>query len=79
MLAMAQQLSRARDLPGVMEVVRRAARAMLAADGVTFVLRDGERVFYADEDAIAPLWKGRRFPAERLRLGLGHRSPGRPS
>ncbi len=75
MLAMAQQLSRARDLPGVMEVVRRAARAMLAADGVTFVLRDGERVFYADEDAIAPLWKGRRFPANACVSGwaIAHR------
>jgi signal transduction histidine kinase len=63
LLAVAQELSRARDLPSVMAVVRRSARAILAADGVTFVLRDGEQVFYADEDAIAPLWKGRRFPA----------------
>ncbi len=64
MLATAQELSRARELPAVMAVVRRSARAMLAADGVTFVLRDGEQVFYADEDAIAPLWKGRRFPLD---------------
>jgi response regulator RpfG family c-di-GMP phosphodiesterase len=28
------------------------------------VLRDGEFCFYADEDAIAPLWKGQRFPME---------------
>jgi hypothetical protein len=26
------------------------------------VLRDGDLCFYADEDAIAPLWKGQRFP-----------------
>jgi signal transduction histidine kinase len=26
------------------------------------VLRDGDRCFYADEDAIEPLWKGQRFP-----------------
>jgi signal transduction histidine kinase len=63
LLAVVHELSRARDLAGVMAVVRRAARTLLAADGVTFVLRDGEQVFYADEDAIAPLWKGRRFPA----------------
>ena len=29
---------------------------------ITFVLRDGNRCHYADEDAIAPLWKGLRFP-----------------
>ena len=30
--------------------------------GATFVLREGENCFYADEDAIAPLWVGQRFP-----------------
>ena len=44
------------------EIVRSAARAVTEADGATFVLRDGELCFYADEDAIAPLWKGQRFP-----------------
>lgn len=44
-----------------MEVVRRAARALTAADGATFVLRRGDSVHYADEDAIAPLWKGATF------------------
>ncbi|MCO5167138.1 MAG: GAF domain-containing sensor histidine kinase [Planctomycetes bacterium] len=56
-------LAGARALEDVMAVVRRAARALTGADGVTFVLREGEQVFYADEDAVAPLWKGRRFPA----------------
>jgi signal transduction histidine kinase len=63
LLAVVQEVSRLRDLAGVMEVVRRAARALTGADGVTFVLREGQFVYYADEDAIAPLWKGRRFPA----------------
>src|SRR3954452_19659728 len=44
------------------EVVRRAARRVARAEGATFVLRDGDLCFYADEDAIAPLWKGQRFP-----------------
>jgi len=47
-----------------MAVVRRHARTLTKADGVTFVLREGQQVFYADEDAIAPLWKGRRFPID---------------
>jgi signal transduction histidine kinase len=58
-----EQLSAARDLLGVMAVVRTAARELTGADGVTFVLREGNLVHYADENAIAPLWKGRRFPA----------------
>ena len=28
------------------------------------VLLDGDRCFYADEDAIAPLWKGKRFSSD---------------
>ena len=43
-------------------VVRTAARSMAQSDGVTFVLREEASCYYADEDAIAPLWKGRRFP-----------------
>ena len=56
-----QRLSLARDLATVMQIVRHAARDLTGADGATFVLREGEQCFYADEDAIAPLWKGRRF------------------
>ncbi|NNM82110.1 MAG: response regulator [Burkholderiales bacterium] len=57
-----QDLSMARDLANVMDIVRRAARNLTGADGATFVLRDGDQCFYAEEDAIAPLWKGSRFP-----------------
>src|ERR1043166_734932 len=57
-----QRLSLARDRATVQEIVRRAARRLTGADGATFVLRDGDRCHYADEDAIAPLWKGQRFP-----------------
>jgi signal transduction histidine kinase len=57
-----QELSLARTLERVMQVVRTAARQLTGADGATFVLRDGPHCFYADEDAIGPLWKGSRFP-----------------
>jgi signal transduction histidine kinase/CheY-like chemotaxis protein len=57
-----QQLSLARTLDAVMTIVRTAARKLVDADGATFVLRDGDRCFYAEEDAISPLWKGQRFP-----------------
>lgn len=63
LLRVIEHLSAARELAGVMTVVRTAARDLTEADGVTFVLREGNLVHYADENAIAPLWKGRRFPA----------------
>jgi len=57
-----QKLSLAKDLETVMFIVRKAARKLADADGATFVLRDGNQCYYIDEDAIAPLWKGKRFP-----------------
>jgi signal transduction histidine kinase len=57
-------LASARDEVTVYAIVRKAARALTGADGVTFVLRQGNHCYYADEDAITPLWKGRRFPME---------------
>lgn len=62
LLAAIGDLSLARTLDAVMDVVRREARALVDADGATFVLRDGDQCYYADEDSIAPLWKGLRFP-----------------
>jgi signal transduction histidine kinase len=62
LLEVAQRLSYARALDGVIDVVKRSARKLLASDGVTFVLRDVDRCYYVDEEAIAPLWKGGRFP-----------------
>jgi signal transduction histidine kinase len=64
-----QDLSRARSLPDVQQVVRSAARELTGADGATFVLREGDQVHYADEDAIEPLWKGRRFPIDHCISG----------
>ena len=57
-----QELSHARSLESIMAIVRRAARELTGADGATFVLRDGDCCYYADENAISPLWKGQRFP-----------------
>ena len=62
LVQVAQELSTVRELREIMSVVRDAARELTGADGATFVLREGKNCFYADENAIAPLWKGRRFP-----------------
>jgi signal transduction histidine kinase/CheY-like chemotaxis protein len=64
LIEVVQRLSFARSVAAVQEIVRKAARELTGADGATFVLRDGDKCFYADEDAISPLWKGQRFPLE---------------
>jgi GAF domain-containing protein len=64
LVTVVQELSLARSLDAVMQIVRQKARQLTGADGATFVLREGELCYYADEDAIAPLWKGRRFPLD---------------
>ena len=61
LLSVVQRLSLARNSETVMAIVRRAVRDLTGADGATFVLREGDQCFYADEDAVMPLWKGRRF------------------
>jgi signal transduction histidine kinase len=62
LVGVVQQLSLARNLDGVVEIVRHAARELTGADGATFVLREGDCCHYVDEDAIEPLWRGKRFP-----------------
>ncbi|MCF4968211.1 GGDEF domain-containing protein [Nostoc sp. CMAA1605] len=62
LLIVVQDLSSARSLERIMEIVRVAARELTGSDGASFVLRDNGYCYYADEDAIAPLWKGQRFP-----------------
>ncbi len=68
-----RQLSDAATLDGVVDIVRRTARHLVGADGATVVLRDGSECHYVDEDAIAPLWKGRRFPIEACISGWSMR------
>jgi signal transduction histidine kinase len=72
-----QELSHARDIDSVAAIVRRAARELTGADGATFVLKDGDKCFYADENAISPLWKGQRFPLQHCVSGwvMHHKEP----
>lgn len=64
-----QELSLARSLSEVQGIVRTAARELTGCDGASFVLRDDDKCYYADEDAIAPLWKGSRFPWRPVSAG----------
>ena len=50
------------DQQSVIDTVRETARTVCKSDGITFVLREGDLCHYVEEDAIAPLWKGQKFP-----------------
>ena len=63
------QVSTADSLASLQAAIRSCARQLIGADGVALVLRDGNLCFYAEEDAIAPLWKGKRFPMGRCISG----------
>lgn len=69
LVSVVQKLSLARDLTTVVELVKSAARELSGADGASFILREGSLSSYVDEDAISPLWKGKRFPMEQCVSG----------
>jgi two-component system CheB/CheR fusion protein len=62
LLVVLRGLAAAHNHDGVQSVIRASVRRVIGADGITLVLREGDRCFCADEDAVAPLWKGQRFP-----------------
>ena len=64
LIQVVQRLSHSLSMEEIAEAVRTGARQLVGADGATFVLRDQGNCFYMDEDAMTPLWKGRRFPLE---------------
>ena len=61
----------------LIDLVRTTARTLVGADGVTFVLRDGDFSYYVEEDAVGPLWKGQRFLSSQCVSGwvMTHAEP----
>lgn len=57
-----EALGMAATAPDVIRIIRNEGRLVAEADGVTFVMREGEFCHYVDENAIGPLWKGQKFP-----------------
>ncbi|MGF7141537.1 PAS domain-containing sensor histidine kinase [Roseimarinus sediminis] len=57
-----QQLAAATALDTVQDIVAKSARKLIGADGATLVFRENDNCFYVNEDAIQPLWKGKKFP-----------------
>lgn len=54
-------LARLRDIDDMARWVCGRVRQLVTADGATFVLSEDDYVYYAEEDAREPLWKGCRF------------------
>jgi signal transduction histidine kinase/ActR/RegA family two-component response regulator len=77
LVSIVTDLSQARDLSKVTAIVCAAARDLVHADGATFVLREGPLCVTVDEDAIGPLWRGRKFPTNGCLSGwsIVHRQP----
>lgn len=65
LVALVQRLSLVRDMDSLTAMVTQAVRELVEADGATFVMRRGDDCYYADEDSIAPLFKGAVVPLER--------------
>lgn len=55
-------LASARNIEQVRSIIATSARNLTGADGATIVFADGDQSYYAEEDAVEPLWVGRRFP-----------------
>src|SRR5215470_15079748 len=53
-----QELSLARTVATVQAIVRREARELTGADGATFVLREGDKCFYATKTRLRHYGKG---------------------
>ena len=63
-ISVVQELAFAKSLSGIQETFRAAARRLTHPDGATFVLREQDQCYYADEEAISRLWTGMRFPMD---------------
>lgn len=77
LLRAVHELSFARDVSSITAIAGSAARQLTGADGVSFVVREAGISYYAHEDSIEPLWKGRRFPLDSCIAGwvMTHGTP----
>lgn len=61
LLAAVESLTRAGTTEEIIELVRSSARRLIGCDGIALIIRDGDLCHYVEEDAVGPLWKGRKF------------------
>lgn len=77
LLPILQHLALCHDLPSILDIIRSETRRLIGSDGVTVILRRGDRCHYVEENAIGSLWKGQHFPMEACISGwvMLHRTP----
>lgn len=63
-------LANAVSVGDLVTVLCAAGRAIAASEGVTVIRREGDLVAYIAEDAIKPLWTGKRFAIEACISGI---------
>jgi GAF domain-containing protein len=68
------RLRQANDKEAILEMVRTNGRQICKSDGITFVFKKDDHCFYAEEDAIGPLWKGQTFPCNLCISGWAMRT-----
>lgn len=56
-----ERMSSAQTLHEIYETIRTSVRRHTGSDGIALILREGDLCYYVEEDAIGPLWKGRKF------------------
>ena len=61
LLAAIESLARAGTSEEIIELIRTSARRLVGCDGIALIIRDGDLCHYVEEDAVGPLWKGRKF------------------
>lgn len=61
LVGIVQRLAGCTDAQSIVAILARSTRDLIGADGVTVVMRDGNRSRYLEEDAIGALWKGQDF------------------
>jgi hypothetical protein len=69
-----KRLTAAESRAQAIETIRATARALCGSDGICLVVRQGDLCHYIEEDAIAPLWKGQRFPMSACISGWSMRN-----
>jgi PAS domain S-box-containing protein len=62
-LQIAQDFARLEGWDQTMAAAVQSVRKLTGAQGSNIVIKEGEKVFYAEEEAVEPLWKGKRFAA----------------
>ncbi|MCF8358987.1 MAG: PAS domain S-box protein [Prolixibacteraceae bacterium] len=72
-----KELSSAKTIETVQKIVVTSARKLTGSDGATLVLKENGSCHFVDEDAKAPLWKGKKFPFDQCISGwtMEHEKP----